>query len=433
MVDEDPKPDAEINKKETAADHNKIECVIAVMSGKGGVGKSFVTGLLASGLARAGYQTGILDADITGPSIPMLYGLHGPVKVGKYGILPLKSSSGIKVISMNLLLASEDQPVIWRGPLISKAIKQLWEDVMWGKLDYLLIDLPPGTSDAALTIMQSMPVKGVIMVTTPQGLAGLIVKKAVHMAQSVGIPIIGVIENMAYFRCPDTGKQHFIFGPSHAEVVASAAHAPVLGQIPIDPFVSELCDTGKIEDVVLDESSSLIHTFVNAVPISEEEPLLREARIVIEKKTAKAPGGRSSEKITLQADDPNASRKRSESKSYSKKALQLIESKANMGSLENPDARGSFRGSCGDSMQIELRLAGEIIQEARYITDGCEATIACGGMVTNLARSKTLAEAIQIQPEDVKTALDGLPKNHEHCADLAVNTLRAAVKNAIEG
>ena len=251
----------------TAASYNHIQCVVAVMSGKGGVGKSFVTGLLATALNQAGCQVGILDADITGPSIPMLFGLKGPVEPGKVGIRPLQSKTGIKVMSMNFLLPSEDQPVIWRGPLIGRAITQLWGDVMWGNLDYLLVDLPPGTSDASLTTMQSLPLHGVVMVTTPQGLASMIVRKAVHMAQSVGVSIVGVVENMAYLVCPDTAKRHFIFGPSHAEEVTMTAGAPLLAQLPIDPVVAALCDAGDIENVELVEIPGLLEAFTRAVPI----------------------------------------------------------------------------------------------------------------------------------------------------------------------
>ena len=250
----------------TAVSHNHIQRVVAVMSGKGGVGKSFVTGVLAAALGRENYRVGILDADITGPSIPMLFGLEGPVEPGAVGMQPLQSRSGIKVMSMNFLLASEDQPIIWRGPLIGRAITQLWGDVMWGDLDYLLVDLPPGTSDAALTTMQSLPVNGIVMVTTPQGLAAMIVRKAVHMAQSVGVPIAGVVENMAYFVCPDTGKRHFIFGPSHAQEVTLAAGAPLLAQLPIDPAVAAQCDSGMIENVTLVDIQSLLKAFTQAVP-----------------------------------------------------------------------------------------------------------------------------------------------------------------------
>jgi Mrp family chromosome partitioning ATPase len=256
----------------TALPYNHVRRVVAVMSGKGGVGKSLVTGLLASALARDGYQVGVLDADITGPSIPMLFGLHGPVEPGPVGIRPLQSVRGVKVISMNFLLEEEDQAIVWRGPLIGRAITQLWGDVMWGDLDYLLVDLPPGTSDASLTTMQSLPVNGIVMVTTPQSLAAMIVRKAVRMAQAVNTPIVGVVENMAYFVCPDTGKQHFIFGPSHAREVALAAAAPLLAQLPIDTQVTTLCDAGKIDMVSLAEIPALLQAFIRAVPVPVRHP-----------------------------------------------------------------------------------------------------------------------------------------------------------------
>jgi len=242
----------------TAADFNHIQHVFAVMSGKGGVGKSFVTGLLATALARKGYQVGLLDADITGPCIPMLFGLNSQVEQGILGLLPLQSSTGIKVMSMNLLLSQKDQPVIWRGPMISKAITQLWGDVMWGNLDYLFIDLPPGTSDAALTIMQSLPLDGIIMVTTPQSLSSLIVRKAVHMAQHIKVPIIGIIENMSYYICPDTKKRYEIFGESHVNEIAKTAKAPLLATLPIDPKFSILCNQGEIEKIQLKEIDKIV-------------------------------------------------------------------------------------------------------------------------------------------------------------------------------
>jgi ATP-binding protein involved in chromosome partitioning len=381
-------------KEGSAAPYNHIKRVVAVMSGKGGVGKSLVTGVLATALARDGYQVGVLDADITGPSIPMLFGLHGPVESGPVGLRPLQSEAGIKIMSMNFLLESEDRPVIWRGPLIGRAITQLWGDVMWGDLDYLLVDLPPGTSDASLTTMQSLPVNGIIMVTTPQSLASMIVRKAVHMAQAVNTPIVGVVENMAYFLCPDTGKQHFIFGPSHAREVALAASAPLLARLPIDPQIAALCDLGEVEDVVLDELPGFLDTFKNIPAVHIENP-------------------------------------KSGTRSFSAEAHALIESRENMGELENPDAQGWIRGECGDSMQIDLRLVGKIIREARYTTDGCHATIACGGMITRLVREKTLDEAQQITPADLIAALDGLPKDHEHCAELAIKTLRQAINNVV--
>jgi Mrp family chromosome partitioning ATPase len=255
----------------SAAAYNHVQRVVAVMSGKGGVGKSLVTSLLAVALAQSGYRVGVLDADITGPSIPKLFGLHGPLEDGPVGVYPLTSAADVKVMSINLVLDDESRPVVWRGPLIGKAITQLWGDVMWGELDYLLVDLPPGTSDASLTTLQSLPVSGIVMVTTPQSLASLIVRKAVHMAQLVGTPIVGVVENMAYFKCPDTGKQHLIFGPSHASEVAQAAGAPLLAQLPINPLVSSLCDAGKVEAVTLHETPALLEAFLRALPVTSHQ------------------------------------------------------------------------------------------------------------------------------------------------------------------
>ena len=259
-------------KEGSAAQYNHIQRVIAIMSGKGGVGKSLVTSVLAVALAQSGYRVGVLDADITGPSIPKLFGLHGPLDAGPVGVIPLTSEAGVKVMSINLLMTEEDKPVVWRGPMIGKAITQLWGDVMWGELDYLLVDLPPGTSDASLSTMQSLPVNGIIMVTTPQSLASLIVRKAVHMAQLVGTPIIGVVENMAYFKCPDTGKQHLIFGPSHTEEVANAAMAPIMAKIPINPLVASLCDAGQVEAVTLPETKELLNAFLKEARVSIKAP-----------------------------------------------------------------------------------------------------------------------------------------------------------------
>ncbi len=393
MTDDERKAVFGEPKEGEAAQYNHIQRVVAVMSGKGGVGKSLVTGLLATALAREGFKVGVLDADITGPSIPMLFGLHGPVEPGPVGIRPLRSKTGVRVISMNFMLENEDQAVIWRGPLIGKAITQLWGDVMWGDLDYLLIDLPPGTSDASLTTMQSLPVNGIIMVTTPQSLASMIVRKAIHMAQAVKTPIVGIVENMAYFVCPETSKKHFIFGPSHVSEVTQAAGAPLLAQLPIDPQVAALCDAGKVEEVILKEIPALVEAFLNITTLNIE----------YQHKSAS---------------------------SFSEKARHLIESRENMGSIEKPDARGFVRGWCGDSMQIDLQISGKTIQEARFITDGCGATIACGSIITQMARTKTLTEAEHITPEDLIAVLDGIPKDHEHCATLAVNALRQAIRNA---
>ncbi len=229
------------------AELNKIGSIIAVMSGKGGVGKSLVAGLAAIALKRQGYEVGILDADLTGPSIPKMFGIVSRPSGSESGILPVLSRSGIEVMSINLLLPQEDDAVIWRGPLISNTIKQFWEDVLWGRLDYLLIDLPPGTADAPLTVMQSFPISGVIIVFTPQDLTAMIVRKAVNMAQKMNKAVLGVVENMSYLHLPDTDKKMEIFGPSRGQEMARASNAPLLAQLPLDPELARLCDKGEIE------------------------------------------------------------------------------------------------------------------------------------------------------------------------------------------
>lgn len=243
-------------------DLNDITSVIAVMSGKGGVGKSLVTALLAVSLARRGKEVGILDADITGPSIPKMFGMGNARPRGnEAGILPVLSRSGITIMSLNLLLPREDDAVIWRGPLIAGAIKQFWEEVLWGKLDYLLVDLPPGTADASLTVMQSLPLSGVVIVFSPQELAAMVVRKSVQMAQKMDIPILGVVENMSYLVLPDSGKKLELFGKSKAGEMARASGAPLLGQIPVDPELARLCDEGQIEQY----QNSLTNGFADAL------------------------------------------------------------------------------------------------------------------------------------------------------------------------
>ena len=259
--------DVEIGFEETVPkDLNEIGSVIAVMSGKGGVGKSLVSGLVALSLARRGYDVGILDADITGPSIPMMFGISARPAGSETGILPVLSRTGIKIMSTNLLLAREDDAVIWRGPLIGKVITQYWEETLWGKLDYLIVDLPPGTADAPLTVMQSLPLAGVIIVFTPQQLTAMVVRKAVRMArESMHIPILGVVENMSYLVLPDTGKRLDIFGESRAGDMAKAAEAPLLAQIPIDPELARLCDEGEIEQCSSDLTDNLADALARAV------------------------------------------------------------------------------------------------------------------------------------------------------------------------
>jgi ATP-binding protein involved in chromosome partitioning len=251
-----------------SAEHlNDVRRVVAVMSGKGGVGKSLVSGLLAIALRRKGLQVGVLDADITGPSIPKMFFPHGARPgEGPVAILPAETRTGIKVMSINLLLEHEDQAVIWRGPLIGKAIQQFWGDVLWGALDYLVVDLPPGTSDASLTVMQSLPLSGVVLVTAPQDLAGMVVRKAAQMAQYLGIPMLGLVENMSYFVCPDTGKQYDLFGPSHAEAAAARLGVPFLGRLPIDPQIAQLCDAGRVEDYPAEAFQPVADQIVELAP-----------------------------------------------------------------------------------------------------------------------------------------------------------------------
>lgn len=241
--------------------------VIAVMSGKGGVGKSLVTALLATGLARVGYRVGVLDADVTGPSIPRLFGVDGPVVGTPDGqLLPVRSRTGISLMSVNFLLEDEDQALIWRGPIVSQAITQFWTDVAWGRLDYLLVDLPPGTSDAALTVMQQLPLDGVVMVTTPQALAAMVVRKAVTMAQAVNVPILGIVENMAGFVAPDTGQHYEIFGPSHSGEVADLAGAPLLARLPLEPRMAALSDRGEVESIEQPELDALVRSLQERLP-----------------------------------------------------------------------------------------------------------------------------------------------------------------------
>jgi Mrp family chromosome partitioning ATPase len=251
----------------TAARLNEVRHVVSVMSGKGGVGKSLVSALLAISLRGAGYQVGILDADITGPSIPKMFFRERPrLETSPMAFIPPQSRTGIRVMSINLLLESEEQAVVWRGPLIGRAIQQFWGEVLWGRLDYLVVDLPPGTSDAPLTVMQSLPQSGVVLVTSPQGLAGMVVRKAASMAQELGIPILGLIENMSYFVCPGTGKQHEIFGPSHAYEIASELGVPLLSRLPLDPEISRLCDEGRIEDYSAAGFGAVVEGIVASAP-----------------------------------------------------------------------------------------------------------------------------------------------------------------------
>ncbi len=224
-----------------------IKKVIGVVSGKGGVGKSMTSAMLAVAMRRMGHSAGILDADITGPSIPKLFGVHGPAIGNDDGIYPIKSRTGIDIMSINLLLEDEEAPVVWRGPVIAGAVKQFWQDVIWEDIDFLFVDMPPGTGDVPLTVFQTLPVDGIVIVSSPQELVGMIVGKAVQMAEMMKVPVLGIIENMSYAVCPHCGEHIQVFGDSHVEQTAEKYHLPVLAKMPIDPELAKEADAGMIE------------------------------------------------------------------------------------------------------------------------------------------------------------------------------------------
>ena len=232
---------------------SSVKKVIGVVSGKGGVGKSLVTSLLASGMQKAGYRVGVLDADITGPSIPRVFGIKGKATGSEYGIMPMASGGGVSIMSVNLLLENDDDPVVWRGPVIGGPVKQFWTDVVWDDIDYMIVDMPPGTGDVPLTVFQSLPVDGIVVVTSPQELVSMIVGKAVKMAKMMNIPILGLVENMSYIECGKCGEKISVFGESHIEDVAKEYELDVLGQIPINPEIAKACDAGKVESIDSEE------------------------------------------------------------------------------------------------------------------------------------------------------------------------------------
>lgn len=236
-------------------EYSNVKKVIGVVSGKGGVGKSLVTSMLTTAMQVKGNACGILDADVTGPSIPKAFGLKGPAMQNEMGLLPAETKTGIKVMSINLLLEKEDQPVVWRGPVISGVIQQFWSEVFWGDIDYMFVDMPPGTGDVPLTVFQSLPVDGIVVMTSPQELVSQVVTKAVKMAEMMEIPILGIIENYSYIQCPDCGKKISVFGESHVEEIAQEHKLDVLAKLPIDPALAAACDAGTLEDAQLPDLS----------------------------------------------------------------------------------------------------------------------------------------------------------------------------------
>ncbi len=238
--------------------YSSVKKVIGVVSGKGGVGKSLVTSMLAVMFNRNGYHTAILDADITGPSIPKAFGIKERAMGSEKGIIPVKTASGIDVMSLNLLLENETDPVIWRGPVLAGTVKQFWTDVVWDNIDYMFVDMPPGTGDVPLTVFQSLPLDGIVIVTSPQELVSMIVEKAVRMAQMMNIPILGIVENMSWFKCPDCGKKHYPFGKSKLDDVANEYGIDILTRLPIDPETAQLCDNGKVESIISLEAEQAV-------------------------------------------------------------------------------------------------------------------------------------------------------------------------------
>ncbi len=232
---------------EAPNEFSQVKKVIAIMSGKGGVGKSMTSAMLAVSMRRLGYRCGVLDGDITGPSIPKLFGVKGPANVNENGIYPVESCGGTSIMSINVLMENEEDPVVWRGPVLAGAVKQFWTDVVWSDIDFLFVDMPPGTGDVPLTVFQSLPVDGIIVVTSPQELVSMIVGKAVQMAQAMNIPILGLVENMSYIKCPDCDKEIKLFGESHVDEVAEKYGLSVLAKMPIDPKFAELADGGLID------------------------------------------------------------------------------------------------------------------------------------------------------------------------------------------
>jgi len=239
---------------------SSVKKVIGIVSGKGGVGKSLVTSMLAAKMNRNGFKTAILDADITGPSIPKAFGLKGKAGANEIGWYPVKSRTGIEIMSVNLLLDNDTDPVIWRGPVIAGTVKQFWTDVIWSNIDYMFVDMPPGTGDVPLTVFQSIAIDGIVIVTSPQELVGMVVSKAVKMAEKMNIPIIGIVENMSYFKCDACEKEHRIFGESHIEKIAEEHNLKILAKLPMSPEIARACDNGAIENIENDWFDKLVET-----------------------------------------------------------------------------------------------------------------------------------------------------------------------------
>ncbi len=415
QIDSNPVPNPENNTATPA--RRIIHRVIGVTSAKGGAGRSFISGVLALELADRGYRVGILDANFSGSSIPLLFGLNGPVGMGSYSFLPLQSERGIKMLSADLLVDEDKNTIIWKEALSGKVIEELFREVEWGILDYLLIDMPPAASEITVSILQTIPVDAVLVVNTPWEISTRLNARGIRILREMGVPILGVVENMA-------NRQE----TANSDALSSRFGLPVLARIPYIPENCILADEGKIEEISLPEGGVLRDAFESALLELEENAL----------ETAPA------EEPVLQTVEPEekqieqvlaepSSETSHTGQYFSDIVVHLIRSQYNVGTLEKPDAQGLFLGECGDRMQIDLMVINQRIMDAKFIADGCGATQACGSMITRMATTKTLEEAQRIQPDELIGALGGLPDDHLHCAELAVMTLREAVIDAIEG
>ncbi|MBQ6588594.1 MAG: Mrp/NBP35 family ATP-binding protein [Butyrivibrio sp.] len=267
---EDFKKQMEDNFKVAPSDYSHVKKVIGIVSGKGGVGKSLVTGLSATAMSKKGYKTAIMDADITGPSIPKMFGIGKANYADENQLLiPATTEGGIKIMSLNMLMDNETDPVVWRGPVIAGIVKQFWSDVNWGDVDFMFVDMPPGTGDVPLTVFQSLPVDGIIVVSTPQELVEMIVEKAINMANMMNIPVLGVVENMSYMKCPHCGEPINVFGESGIEKYAASKGLDVLGRLPLDPTIAGLCDAGKAEDIENEYMDSLVYVLEGMIGAEE--------------------------------------------------------------------------------------------------------------------------------------------------------------------
>ncbi len=411
-----------------AVEQRLINKVIGVTSSSGGVGRSFISGMLAIELARNGNRVGILDANFTGASIPMLFGISGPLSMGNYSFVPLQSNRGIRIISPNLLVNDEKNSVIWKEALAGKVIEELYREVEWGSLDYLIIDLPAATSEITISILQVIPFDGVIFVNQPQDISTRLNAWGIRTLSKMGINIIGIVENKTHQLNLESDHQSSRDVTTSTDSLVSRFGIPILARIPYISEISFLCDKGKIEEITLAEGYAFHQSFVSALLELELKAQEAAANAIAEQEETVLAA---TQEGPIQAE---SSQIRSHSGQYfSDTVMHLVRNKYNVGTMEKPDAQGLFTGQCGDRMQMDLKIVKGRIMDAKFTADGCGATFACGSMLTRMACTKTLEEAQKIQPDELITALDGLPDDHLHCAELAVMTLREALIDAIEG